>query len=236
MTRVMIACARLQWPLDGQTADFFNLTGEGPAGLSPLEQLTTLVDAFVSALAAQQMTLETVVHQRVWLRDRALRDSVDGPRRTMLGGARRAASSSFFSASRFRAGSSVALELLAQRPIAGGERRLVDFTPPRRYAWYLMQDGWQHFSGMAEPGASLAEQFESACEEIERGLAAEGRDWKAVMQARLFLERGQGDESWLRHLFRKRAGLAADKVAFDWVDSLASPNKHLEIEAVARPQ
>ena len=147
------------------------------------------------------MTLESVVHQRIWLRDRDLRDTIDGPRRTMLGGA----------------------------------RRLVDFTPRRRYAWYLTQDGWQHFSGMAEPGETLGEQFDSACGEIERGLAVEGRGWTAVTQARLFLERGQGEEGWLRDMLHKRAGLAADRIAFDWVDSLASTNKHLEIEAVARP-
>ena len=147
------------------------------------------------------MTLESVVHQRIWLRDRDLRDTIDGPRRTMLDGA----------------------------------RRLVDFTPRRRYAWYLTQDGWQHFSGMAEPGETLGEQFDSACGEIERGLAVEGRGWTAVTQARLFLERGQGEEGWLRDMLHKRAGLAADRIAFDWVDSLASTNKHLEIEAVARP-
>lgn len=232
----MIDSAPLDWPHGGRSTELWRLSGEGQAGLSPLEQLAALVDDCAALLESRDLALENLVHQRLWLRDRATRAEIDEPRRILLGDARRGASSSFISAARFAEGGDVALDLLVQRPVAQGTRRLVDFAPPRRYAWYLLQDGWQHFSGMAEPGTSLVLQFDAACGEIERGLAAEGRGWTALTEARLFLQRGKGDEVWLRQAFARRSGLAPARIAFDWVDGLASTDKHLEIEAVARPQ
>jgi len=231
----VIESTPLVWLHDGRSTALWRLSGEGQAGLAPLEQLAVLVDDCAVLLAKQELALENLVHQRLWLRDRAMRAEIDEPRRILLGEARRAASSSFISAARFAQGGDVALDLLVQRPVDRGSRRLVDFTPPRRYAWYLLQDGWQHFSGMAETGASLVLQFDAACGEIERGLLSEGRGWDALTEAHLFLQRGRGDEAWLRQAFAKRSGLAPPRIAFDWVDGLASADKHLEIEAVARP-
>ena len=231
----MIESAPLSWFHDGRATELWRLSGEGQAGLAPLEQLAGLVDDCAALLAGQELALENLVHQRLWLRDRAMRAEIDAPRRILLGDARRAASSSFFSATRFAKGGDVALDLLVQRPVDRGSRRLVDFIPPRRYAWYLLQDGWQHFSGMAETAANLSMQFDAACGEIERGLIVEGRDWAALTEAHLFLERGRGDEAWLRRAFAMRSGLAPSRIVFDWVDGLASIDKHLEIEAVARP-
>lgn len=231
----MVETARLDWRHDGRVSELAFFAAEGPAHLSPAEQLATLVDDCAEALAKRELTLENLVHQRVWLRDRTVRDAIDGPRRILLGDDRRAPSSSFISAAHFKSGGAVAVELLAQRPEAPSQRRLVDFVPPRRYAWYLLQDGWLHFSGMAEAGDGLPAQFDAACAAIEDGLAAEGRDWRHVSHTRLFLERGKGEEHWLRQSFAQRSGLLATAARFDWVDGLASSNKHLEIEAVARP-
>lgn len=231
----MIDSARLRWSNGGVDADLVALSGEGPAHLPPAGQLAALVDEASTLLGREGLSLENLVHQRLWLRERGLREEIDGARRDLLGGARRCASSSFYCAARIRSGASVVLDLLAQHPTARGARRIVDFAPPRRYAWYLLQDGWQHFSGMAESANGIAAQFDAACGQIERGLAAEGRGWRAATAARLFLERGQGEENWLRKAFAERSGLAPNLVAFDWVDGLASTDKHLEIEVVARP-
>lgn len=231
----MIESAPLSWLHNGRATELWRLSGEGQAGLAPLEQLAGLVDDCAALLAGQELALENLVHQRLWLRERSMRAKIDEPRRILLGEARRAASSSFISAARFAKGGDVALDLLVQRPVDHGSRRLVEFAPPRRYAWYILQDGWQHFSGMAETAANLPMQFDAACEEIERGLIAEGRHWATVTEAHLFLERGTGDEAWLRQSFAKRSGLAPSRIAFDWVDGLASTDKHLEIEAIARP-
>ncbi|MFN4282851.1 MAG: hypothetical protein ACK4NA_09450 [Alphaproteobacteria bacterium] len=231
----MINVIRQRWSHGGVDADLWALSGEGPAHLPPAGQLAALVDAAGAVLARHGLSLDNLVHQRLWLRERGMRDEIDGVRRDLLRGPRRCASSSFYCAARMRAGGGVALDLLTQSPTGRRARRIVDFAPPRRYAWYLLQDGWQHFSGMAESADGVAAQFDAACGQIERGLAAEGRDWRCVTQARLFLERGQGEENWLRDAFARRSGLAAETVAFDWVDGLASADKHLEIEAVARP-
>jgi hypothetical protein len=236
MGNAVIQSARQNWRYGDYFSEFVRLSGEATGDEPPALQLAALVDSCEETAESFGLTLENIVHHRLWLRSHAARAEVDEPRAVLLGGARRAASSSFVSAARFREDGAVALDLLLQRPRDGGTRRLVDFAPPRRYAWYLLQDDWQHFSGMAEQGQDLAAQFRTACDVIEDGLAAEGRNWALAIGAHLFLQHGRGDEIWLRNSFARRSGMADDLILFDWVDALASPAKHLEIEIVVRPQ
>lgn len=222
-----------RWQAGSRATELVGLTGEGDAALSPADQLAALVAAAEAALAPDGLSLDDLVYQRLWLRDRALRGEIDGPRAALLGGRRRCASSSFMDRSRLRAGGAVALDLLIQKP-AGGERRLVEFDPPRRYAWYLMRDGWQHVSGMAETGDGLEAQFAAAAAAVEDALAAEGRGWAQVTAVRLFLERGEGSEDWLRDNLINRSKIDHQIIDFKYVDGLASAEKHLEIEVTAR--
>lgn len=236
MAETLIDSARLTWRYNDYVSEFVRIVAEAPGDEPPALQLAALTDACAEQAKAHDLTLENIVHHRLWLRRQETRAETDEPRAILLGGERRAASSSFISAARFRGGGDVALDLLLQRPRDGGERRIVDFAPPRRYAWYLLQDGWQHFSGMAEQGEDTAGQFAAACDAVERGLAEEGRDWQLAANAHLFLQRGHGDEAWLRDSFARRSGMPPDLIRFDWVEALASPDKHLEIEAIIRPK
>jgi enamine deaminase RidA (YjgF/YER057c/UK114 family) len=211
-----------------------SLYGEGRRTRSAAEQLADVFAAFDQRLMGLGLTLENAVRHRLWTRDRQTREASNEIRASLITGNRRCATSSFISRDIFASDGDVAVELIAQIPAITPHRRLVDFDPPRRYAHYIVQDGLLFLSGMAEDGATLDEQFDSAFAEVRRAMTLEKVDWPDILSAGLFIERGQGEARWLLNRFRAAVPVAVPYVDCTPVDGLASPGKHLEIEITAK--
>lgn len=211
--------------------ELVSLYGEGTSG-TPAQQLEDLVQRSWTALGAHGLAAGDVVFTRLWMRDRNDASGLAEVRERVLRGPARSASSSFYSHDHFIGNGAVALELFAFRAAVPQTRRIVDFTPARRYAHYMMQDNWLFLSGMAEEGDTMDQQFDKAFAEVQRALDLEKLTWRDVTEATMFLERGRADIEW----FRKRfvgAVKPLPRMSFEYVDGLATPTKNLEIEIIA---
>lgn len=213
--------------------DLVSLYGEGAAGRTPGEQLRDVFAEFERELSGIGLSLDNGVRHRLWTRTREAREASNEIRAELIAGNRRCATSSFISRDILSSGGDVAVEMIAQVPAATAVRRLVDFSPPRRYARYLVQDGLMFVSGMAEEGDSLEAQFERAMREVIVAMRLESVTWNDVFSAQLFLERGDVDSTWLLQRFRNAVGGDLPYLDCEEVDGLASPGKHLEIEITA---
>lgn len=214
--------------------ELVSLYGEGQAGRAPDEQLRDIFAGFEQELNGIGLSLDNGVRHRLWTRTREAREASNDIRAQLIAGNRRCATSSFISRDIFAAGGDVAVEMIAQVPAATPVRRLVDFSPPRRYARYLVQDGLMFVSGMAEEGDSLEAQFDRAMEEVIVAMRRELVAWNDVFSGQLFLERGDVDPTWLLQRFRDAVGADLPHLDCKEVDGLASPGKHLEIEITAK--
>lgn len=213
--------------------DFVTIYGEGQSG-SQGKQLADLLDRIESELAAAGLSLDDAVFHRLWLRSREGRDEIAEVRGSRFSGVRRTASSSFIAPGRFSGPGDVALEIIARAPHPGAVRRLVDFDPPRRYAHYMTAGSWLFLSGMAEEGETIEVKFSKSLAQVEVALRRELLSWDAVTEATLFIERGCGTAEWLRDAFRAAVPVEPGRITIEDVDGLASTDKHLEIEIVAR--
>lgn len=219
----------LKWGGD----DFVSIYGEGKTG-EVGRQLAELLDRIETELAAAGLSLDDAVFHRLWSRTREGREEVGAVRERRFAGNRRTASSSFIAARRLAGPGDVALEVIARRASPGEERRLFDFEPPRRYAHYMVSGRWLFLSGMAETGDSMEQRFTRAMAELEVAMRTTSMGWGNVVEATLFMERGKGTLEWLRQSFLAAVPIAPDLIAAEYVDGLASTDKHLEIEIVAR--
>ena len=210
-----------------------SLYGEGSPGRDPADQMADVFAELDRELRALGLSLDNGVRQRIWTSSRETREASNDMRAQLITGNRRCATSSFISRDVIASGGDVAVEMIAQFPAAVPERRLVDFTPPRRYARYLVQDGLMFVSGMAEPGATMEAQFAKAMGEIAVAMRMESVTWENVFSAQLFIERGDTDPIWLLNRFREVIGGGLPHFDCEEVDGLASPDKHLEIEITA---
>src|SRR5258706_5728624 len=96
-----------------------------------------------------------------------------------------------------------------------------------------MQAGRMWLSGMAEHAPSLDGQLDKSLAEIDSALAREASGWNHVREANLFLERGAGELGWLEARFKQAVPNLPPQISYTLVDGLASPEKKLEIEAIA---
>ena len=215
----------------GET-DLVYLYGEGQQG-SPGVQLENLIARCEDALHRSDLSLESAVFHRLWAKDRTTRDGINEVRARLLKGVRRTASSSFISTGHMTFGATIALEMIPFRAKAPETRRLMEFTPARRYPYYMVQDNWLFLSGMAEEAATLDEQFDSALAKVEEALERENKSWSRVVETSFFLERGHGSLGWLKDRFRRAVSFQPSRIIFEEVEGLASRGKNLEIEVIA---
>lgn len=211
---------------------FVSLCGEAQED-TPSKQLESIVQGCWKALDELGLCETDVVFTRLWMGDRSSTEGLSGARERLLRGRARAASSSFYSADHIVSGSGIALEMLAFRAESPSSRRLVDFSPPRRYAHYMMQDGWLFLSGMAEEGDSLDDQFTRSLTQVSLALEQEQGSWRDVVKTTLFLEKGQGSREWLQQRFISSVSPRSPQFSIEMVDGLATTSKHLEIEIIA---
>ena len=204
------------------------------SGASPPEQLERAIADYHAALASQGLSARDVVLTRLWMSDRDSGATLNEVRDRMRSAQFRAASSSFFSRARMPDGASVYLEFYAVRIDGHGDRRIVDFDPPRRYAHYIAAGDWLFLSGMAEEAETMDAQFDRAFAQVEAALQAESFAWANVLSASLFLQRGMATPDWMLKRFRDAAPIEPPVLTFEEVDELANTPKHLEIEIIAR--
>lgn len=223
---------KVEW-VRSRSLEYVCLSGEGQNG-TPGQQLEHLFKECSEIIESYGLTMPDAIFHRLWLRSRSAREEVADARSKLFTGPCRTASSSFFSQGRFAGQGDVALELIALSDKSARPKRVVEFSPARRYAHYACRGQALFMSGMAEEGPTLQKQFDLAFQQVEAGLSAEGLHWRHVSKAHFFLERSKAELSWLRQAFEVALGQTMpDQVTYEYVDALASPGKHLEIEVVA---
>lgn len=203
--------------------------GNGPSGL-----LEPVMDRIAAVAAQQGCTLADAVFHRLWTSTRDVRDACAAPRAQYFSGENRTASSSFVSKRHAPGEFGVALDVAFLVGAAQGGKRIVDFDPPRRYAHYVVAQDCLILSGMAESGPTVEAQFAQSLQQIEMAFEREGASWSSTWQVGLFLEMGHGDLTDMKTRLERAVPVQPERVTVEFVEGLASPDKHLEIEAIAR--
>src|SRR5262249_53051081 len=112
----------------------------------------------------------------------------------------------------------VAIDILVLRGATGGPKRIVDFAEPRRYPHFVVRDGLVFVSGMAELAPTLDEQLAGAVAQIRLAMSREGFTWGEVIEARVFLQRGQGVLDDVLGKIDAAAGVKVPRVTSTLVD------------------
>lgn len=193
-----------------------------------------LIQRIAAAAEHEGCTLADAVFHRLWTSSREVRDTCADARAKYFSGPDRTASSSFISASRAPGPNAIAIEVTFLAGAPGNVKRVVEFTPPRRYAHYAVVGSSLYLSGMAEEGQTLEMQFELSLQQIQRALEQEATGWSHVRRVNMFLEKGQGSLPGLKSMLRAALPDQPQELTFEFVDGLASPGKHFEIEAIAK--
>jgi enamine deaminase RidA (YjgF/YER057c/UK114 family) len=202
----------------------------GPVGQRFAELLRTVE----TKLAAEGLSPDDIMFQRMWTRSREARGEASIARGNFFSGQRRAGSSSFQLASRCVGNGDAAIDILALRGATRAPKRIVEFAEPRRYPHFVVRDGLVFVSGMAELAPTLDEQLAGSMAQIKLAMDREGFAWGEVIEARVFLQRGQGVLDDVLRSIDATAGVTVPRVTSTLVDGLATPGKFLEIEVVAR--
>lgn len=203
-------------------------SGNGPAGL-----LEPVMDRIAAVAGQQGCTLADAVFHRLWTSTREVREACAAPRAKYFSGENRTASSSFISQVRAPGAFSVAVDVMVLVGAAQGGKRVVDFEPPRRYAHYAVAPDTLVLSGMAESGPTVEAQFTRSLQQIELAFGRERASWPSTWQVNAFLETGYGNLADVKTRLEQTLAVRPERIAIEFVDGLASSDKHLEIEAIA---
>ena len=120
---------------------------------------------------------------RIFGADKEARELATFARAKILTGKRKAASSSYISASHFDSNARVALDLIAMRPSRpGDDRQPVDFEPSRIYISWLRYDSVAFVSGFTSEADSLEDQVPGSFVRYRRCLKDAATSWKPCSQ------------------------------------------------------
>ena len=213
--------------------EFILLSGEARVTGSVEEQSTDLFRRFESELRESNLSLEHTVRTRIWAADQEARVSATTVRSNILGGKRKAASSSYISVGHFDSGARVALDLLAMRPSRpAADRQPVEFEPPRLYISQLRYDSVVFVSGFTAEANGLENQVSEVFLDLDGALKVASTSWEQVVQVSVFLSRTQNVDV-LRNLLRKANRFDLAKMAIECVDGFAREKGLLEVEVTA---
>ena len=213
--------------------EFILLSGEARGSGSVEQQTEALFERFESELRASNLSLENTVRTRIFAADKDARGLATHARSKILSGKRKAASSSYISASHFDSNARVALDLLAMRPShTGAAREPVDFDPPRLYISQLRYDSLAFVSGFTSELDRLENQVPAVLADIDEALKAASTSWEHIGRLSVYLSRTQNLEV-LKNLLRKANRLELAKIEFEFVDGFARDKGLLEVEATA---
>ena len=213
--------------------EFILLSGEVRGSGSVEQQTEALFERFESELRSSNLSLEDTVRTRIFAADKDARELATHARSKILSGKRKAASSSYISASQFDSNALVALDLLAMRPShTGAAREPVDFDPPRLYISQLRYDSLAFVSGFTSELDRLENQVPAVLADIDEALKAASTSWEHIARLSVYLSRTQNLEA-LKKLLRKANRLELAKIEFEFVDGFARDKGLLEVEATA---
>lgn len=213
--------------------EFVELVGAARPGASADTATAELFQKFADTLGPLGMSLDNTVRVRVFGRDRQARTEATMARSKILGGSRRAASSSFISQQWFDCAGAVGLELLAMRPPSStAQRHPVDFEPPRNYLCYLEYDSVIFFSGFTAEAAALEQQVGDVLLTLDSALARAKTDWSKVVKLSLLLQLGSNIDS-VKRILAQANRLRMPEIEFTFVDGFAGAKYLIEIEATA---
>ena len=213
--------------------EFILLSGEARGSGTVEEQTDELFERFEAELRVSQLTLEDTVRTRIFGADREARELATSARAKILFGKRKAASSSYISASHFDCDSRVALDLFAMRPSGrSAEREAVEFEPPRGYISRLRYDSVAFVSGFTSELDRLEDQVPAVLADIDEALKSASTSWQHIAKLSVYLSRSQSPEL-LKELLRKANQLDLARIEFEFVDGFARDKGLLEAEATA---
>ena len=213
--------------------EFILLSGEARGSGSVEQQTEELFERFESELSACNLSLEDTVRTRIFATDKEARELATHARSKILSGKRKAASSSYISASQFVSNSRVALDLFAMRPSGRtAEREAVEFEPARAYVSQLRYDSVAFVSGFTSELDRLEDQVPAVLSDIDEALKTALTSWKQVAKLSVYLGRTQS-LGLLKELLRKADRLDLTRIEFEFVDGFARDKGLLEVEATA---
>ena len=213
--------------------EFILLCGEARDSGTVEEQTDELFERFEAELRASQLSLDDTVRTRIFGVDKEARELATSARAKILTGKRKAASSSYISASHFDCPSRVALDLLAMRPSGRtAEREAVEFEPPRAYISQLRYDSVAFVSGFTSELSRLEDQVPAVLADIDEALKTASTSWHHVTKLSVYLSRSQSLEL-LKELLRKANRLDLARIEIEFVDGFARDKGLLEAEATA---
>jgi len=209
------------------------LSGEARRSGTVEQQTDELFERFEAELRASQLSLEDTVRTRIFGADKEARVLGTSARAKILTGKRKAASSSYISASHFDCHSRVALDLFAMRPSGRtAEREAVEFEPATAYISQLRYDSVAFVSGYTSELDRLEDQVPAVLADIDEALKAASTSWQHVVKLSVYLSRSQSLEL-LKELLRKANRLDLARIEFEFVDGFARDKGLLEAEATA---
>jgi enamine deaminase RidA (YjgF/YER057c/UK114 family) len=216
--------------------DFVQVVAEGKSGLAADDATARLFQKFEAELTLHGLSLDDTVRVRVWGRDKSARALATAARAKILVDKRKAASSSFISEQWFDSDANAGLELLAMKAAGGkGERRPVEFEPPRNYLCYLRYDSVLFYSGYTSSKDTLEDQVREILKTITRARAISGalsEDFKKTGRLSVFLRRDQ-PLALVKDLLANINWIDLANVEFQLVDGFAAEEYLVEIEATA---
>ena len=213
--------------------EFILLSGEARGSGSVEQQTDELFERFESELSACNLSLEDTVRTRIFATDKEARELATHARSKILSGKRKAASSSYISASQFVSNSRVALDLFAMRPSdRTAEREAVEFEPARAYVSQLRYDSVAFVSGFTSELDRLEDQVPAVLSDIDEALKTALTSWNQVAKLSVYLSRTQS-LGLLKELLRKADRLDLTRIEFEFVDGFARDKGLLEVEATA---
>lgn len=213
--------------------EFVELVGEGRVNVPADVATHELFAKFDAELKPFGLSLDDGVRLRVWGRDKEARTMATAARSKILTGNKRVASSSFVSQQWFESAASVGVELLAMKPRStAGQRRVVDFDPPRNYLYFLDCDRVVFFSGFTSEAATLEQQVTEVLAVYDRAIASARSQWSQVRKLSVLLQRGH-DIGVVRRALTQSSARQVDDVECTFVDGFAGGKYLIEIEATA---
>jgi len=190
------------------------------------------MESALSALIEAGFHDDHIVRSRLYARDAEARQLASNARLSMLGGHRRAASSSYIDPERLPMGSSIAVDLVAQRVHRPEvSKQVAEYDPIIAPPMYVALDGMVFFSGNTDTSPEFEQQLENIRAKIDACLTAAGTDWSRLFDFTAHVSKTIGPRRAARGLATYFPEVAS--VTISSVIGYSAPEKLVEIEVAA---
>lgn len=190
------------------------------------------IEMALSALIEAGFHDDHIVRSRLYARDADVRRRASDLRLAVLGGPRRAASSSYIDPERLPAGSSISIDLVAQRVHrAEVAKQVAEYDPIIAPPKYVALDGMVFLSGNTDTASEFELQLANIRAKIDASLAAAGTGWSRLFEFTAHVSKTIGPR-------RAARGFATyfpevPSVTISSVIGYSAPEKLVEVEVAA---